>query len=89
MSLGPPPNGNGMAWIKFVLQALILPLLVWIGLIHSRVVAIESSRFTVRDGQEVYQALDEKVDAQWLREDLREIREEIAELRTLILERRE
>ena len=78
-----------MAWFRLVLQVLVVPVLIWIGMIHVRVTAIEANRFTSGDAQELYRVIAEMqvsdaevvVDATWLRTELQEIKAEIADLR--------
>ena len=45
--------------------------------LNTRVVVIESSRFTAKDGHEMMKAIEEKFPPQWLVDDVNEIKEHI------------
>jgi hypothetical protein len=89
-----PPNGNTTEWVKFLIQILLIPTLIWIGSIQLRVNTIEANRFTSGDAQQLYErigaieAIDAATgtDAGWLRTELLEIKAEVAALRRVVMQ---
>ena len=51
------PNGSIGIWLRFVLSALVIPILLFVMHIDRRVLQIESNRFTAVDAKAVYESL--------------------------------